>query len=100
MTRQGGSKENHGCGGGDARARFVHDRHHVITAWCTRLQQHSCARARTATMGDFKQQGVYWSDSYVGGHPEREHIGPDKRLAETMLRKSGKSKGYITYGRF
>jgi hypothetical protein len=30
---------------------------------------------------------VYWIDYYVSGHRIREHIGPDKRLAETVLRK-------------
>jgi hypothetical protein len=38
-------------------------------------------------MGVFKKQGVYWIDYYVYGHRERERIGPDKKLAETVLRK-------------
>jgi integrase len=38
-------------------------------------------------MGVFKKQGVYWIDYYVQGHRKRERIGPDKRLAETVLRK-------------
>jgi hypothetical protein len=38
-------------------------------------------------MGVFKKQGVYWIDYYVSGHCKRERIGPDKRLAETVLRK-------------
>jgi integrase len=38
-------------------------------------------------MGVFKKQGVYWIDYYVSGHRKRERIGPDKRLAETVLRK-------------
>jgi hypothetical protein len=38
-------------------------------------------------MGVFKKQGVYWIDYYVDGHRKRERIGPDKRLAETVLRK-------------
>jgi hypothetical protein len=38
-------------------------------------------------MGVFKKQGVSWIDYYVNGHPKRERIGPDKRLAETVLRK-------------
>jgi hypothetical protein len=35
----------------------------------------------------FKKQGVYWIDYYVNGHRKRERIGPDKRLAENVLRK-------------
>jgi integrase len=38
-------------------------------------------------MSVFKKQGVYWIDYYVNGHRKRERIGPDKRLAETVLRK-------------
>ncbi len=38
-------------------------------------------------MGVFKKQGVYWIDYYLQGHRKRERIGPDKRLAETVLRK-------------
>jgi integrase len=38
-------------------------------------------------MGVFKKQGVYWIDYYVSGYRKRERIGPDKRLAETVLRK-------------
>jgi hypothetical protein len=38
-------------------------------------------------MGVFKKQGVYWIDYSVNGHRKREHIGSDKRLAETVLRK-------------
>jgi integrase len=38
-------------------------------------------------MGVFKKQGVYWIDYYASGHRKRERIGPDKRLAETVLRK-------------
>ena len=38
-------------------------------------------------MGVFKKQGVYWIDYYVSGHRKRERIGPDKRLAEMVLRK-------------
>ena len=30
---------------------------------------------------------VYWIDYYVNGQRKRERIGPDKRLAETVLRK-------------
>jgi hypothetical protein len=35
----------------------------------------------------FKKQGVYWIDYYVSGHRKRERIGPDKKLAETVLKK-------------
>jgi integrase len=38
-------------------------------------------------MGVFKKQGGYWIDYYVSGHRKRERIGPDKRLAEMVLRK-------------
>jgi integrase len=38
-------------------------------------------------MAVFKKQGVYWIDYYVSGRRKRERIGPDKRLAETVLRK-------------
>lgn len=38
-------------------------------------------------MAVFKKQGVYWIDYYVHGRRKRERIGPDKRLAETVLRK-------------
>jgi len=49
------------------------------------------------TMAVFKKQGVYWIDYYVSGHRKRERIGPDKRLAETVLRKR---KVEIAEGRF
>jgi hypothetical protein len=39
------------------------------------------------TMAVFKKQGVYWIDYYVSGRRKRERIGPDKRLAETVLQK-------------
>ena len=39
------------------------------------------------TMAVFKKQGVYWVDYYVNGQRKRERIGPDKRLAETVLKK-------------
>src|SRR5512132_3856740 len=39
------------------------------------------------TMAVFKKQGVYWIDYYVNGQRKRERIGPDKRLAETVLKK-------------
>jgi integrase len=48
-------------------------------------------------MAVFKKQGVYWIDYYVNGHRKRERIGPDKRLAETVLRKR---KVEIAEGRF
>jgi hypothetical protein len=38
-------------------------------------------------MGVFNKQGVPWIDYDVNGHRKRERIGPDKRLAETVLRK-------------
>jgi integrase len=38
-------------------------------------------------MGVFKKQGVFWVDYYVNGRRKRERIGPEKRLAETVLRK-------------
>jgi hypothetical protein len=37
-------------------------------------------------MGVFKKQGAYWIDYYVNGHRKRERIGPDKRLADIVLR--------------
>ena len=36
-------------------------------------------------MGVFKNQGVYWIGYCVNGGRKRERIGPDKRLAETVL---------------
>jgi integrase len=48
-------------------------------------------------MGVFKKQGVYWIDYYVNGRRKRERIGPDRRLAETVLRKR---KVEIAEGRF
>jgi|SRR5215813_7143679 len=45
----------------------------------------------------FKKQGVYWIDDYVNGYRKRQRIGPDKRLAETVLRKH---KVEIAEGRF
>jgi integrase len=38
-------------------------------------------------MAVFKKQGVWWIDYYVQGRRKRERIGPDKRLAETVLQK-------------
>lgn len=37
-------------------------------------------------MGIFKKQGVYCIDYYVGGRRKRERTGPDKRLAQMVLR--------------
>ena len=48
-------------------------------------------------MAVFKKQGVYWIDYYVSGRRKRERIGPDKRLAETVLKKR---KVDIAEGRF
>jgi hypothetical protein len=48
-------------------------------------------------MAVFKKQGVYWIDYYITGHRKRERIGPDKRLAETVLRKR---KVEIVEGKF
>jgi hypothetical protein len=48
-------------------------------------------------MAVFKKQGVYWIDYYVSGHRKRERIGPDKRLAENVLRKR---KVEIAEGKF
>jgi hypothetical protein len=52
---------------------------------------------RREIMGVFKKQGVYWIDYYVQGHRQRERIGPDKRLAETILKKR---RVEIAEGRF
>jgi hypothetical protein len=38
-------------------------------------------------MAVFKKQGVYWIDYYVNGRRQRERIGPDKKLAEVVLKK-------------
>jgi integrase len=38
-------------------------------------------------MAVFKKRGVYWIDYYVNGRRKRERVGPDKRLAEVVLRK-------------
>jgi integrase len=51
---------------------------------------------RRKEMGVFKKQGVYWIDYYLNGHRKRERIGPDKRLADTVLRK----KVEIAEGKF
>jgi hypothetical protein len=36
-------------------------------------------------MSVFKKQGVYWIDSYVNGHRNRERITSNERPAETVL---------------
>jgi hypothetical protein len=38
-------------------------------------------------MSVFKEQRIYWIDDYVNGHCKPEGIGPDKRLAQTVLRE-------------
>jgi integrase len=48
-------------------------------------------------MGVFKKQGVWWIDYYINGRRRRERIGPDKRLADTVLRKR---KVEIAEGKF
>ena len=48
-------------------------------------------------MSVFKKQGVWWIGYYVNGDRKRERIGPDKRLAETVLRKR---KVEIVEGKF
>jgi hypothetical protein len=48
-------------------------------------------------MAVFKKQGVYWIDYYVSGRRKRERIGPNKRLAETVLQKR---KVEIAEGKF
>ncbi len=48
-------------------------------------------------MGVYRSRVVYWIDYYVDGHRKRERIGPDKRLAETVLRKR---KVEIAEGKF
>jgi hypothetical protein len=44
-------------------------------------------RGKEGDDGGFKRQEVYWIDPYVSGHRKCERIGPDKRLAEMVLRK-------------
>jgi hypothetical protein len=44
-------------------------------------------RVRGREMGVFKKQGVYWIDYYVNGRRKRERIGPDRKLAATVLQK-------------
>lgn len=38
-------------------------------------------------MGVFQKQDAWWIDYYVDGRRKREKIGPDKKLAETVLAK-------------
>jgi beta-lactamase superfamily II metal-dependent hydrolase len=57
------------------------------------LQDHGSAQpGRRMVMSVFKKQGVYWIDYYVNGHRKRERIGPDKQLAEAVLRKHNAEK--------
>jgi hypothetical protein len=48
-------------------------------------------------MAVFKKQVVYWIDYYVNGRRKRERVGPDKKLAETVLQKR---KVEIAEGKF
>ena len=48
-------------------------------------------------MGVFTKQGVYWIDYYVNSQRKRERIGPEKRLAEAVLKKR---KAEIAEGKF
>jgi integrase len=48
-------------------------------------------------MGVFRKQGVYWIDYYVNGRRKRERIGPEKKLAEVVLKKP---KVEIAEGKF
>src|SRR5262245_46845987 len=78
-------------------------RNSVSQAWTSRADERSTPRSslwspgRRTVMSVFKKQGVYWIDYYVQGRRKRERIGPDKRLAETVLRKR---KVEIAEGRF
>jgi hypothetical protein len=47
--------------------------------------------------GIFIRDGAYWIHYYVNGVRERQRTGPDKRLAETVLKKR---KVEIAEGRF
>jgi hypothetical protein len=49
------------------------------------------------TMAVFKKQGVFWIDYYVNGRRKQERIGPDKHLAEVVLKKR---KVEIAEGKF
>ena len=40
-------------------------------------------------MGVYQKGNTYYIDYYVDGRRKRECIGPDKRLAETVLEKKG-----------
>jgi hypothetical protein len=42
---------------------------------------------KRAAMSVFKEQEVYGIDYYVNGHCKPQRIGPDKRLAQMMLRE-------------
>src|ERR671919_999177 len=54
-------------------------------------------RERRNAMGVFKKQGAYCIDFYVNGFRKRERIGPDKHLAEVVLKKR---KVEIAEGKF
>ena len=38
-------------------------------------------------MAVFNKQGIWWIDYYVNGRRKRERIGPDKKLAEVVLKQ-------------
>jgi len=44
-------------------------------------------------IGVFKKQGVFWINYHVNGRRKHERIGPNKRLAKTVLKK-GKMEIY------
>ena len=48
-------------------------------------------------MGLYKREKIYYIDYYFNGERKREPVGPDKRLAETVLKKR---KVEITEGRY
>jgi hypothetical protein len=55
------------------------------------------AYVEEVTMAVFKKQGVFWIGYYVNGRRKRERIGPDKHLAEVVLKKR---KVEIAEGKF
>jgi hypothetical protein len=48
-------------------------------------------------MAVFLKQNVFWIDYYINGKRKRERIGPDKKLAEPVLKKR---KVEIAEGKF
>lgn len=38
-------------------------------------------------MAVFNKQGIWWIDYYENGRRKRERIGPDKKLAEVVLKQ-------------